>query len=201
MFLSRQNVSALTSSYSRSSAHQTPCGWLHLAYFDQNTECWHISCHLHPQSSPSLTWDFFLSLKYFPSINLPGHEVSYPCTVKRLAPGCLPFDSSPWYRSFWNTLDSSMYHAVELLQYSDHSLHQFVVFVRWFVSKLLSHDIGVCAPPLLLILVWLPCAPRCSTLTFNLHGSWYLLSGEALAMWRLLDLFCPAIPWEHGCLK
>jgi len=45
-----------------------------------------------------------------------------------------------------------MYHAVEPLPYSDHSLHRLVVFICWSVSELLSHDPGACAPPLLLIL-------------------------------------------------
>jgi len=63
-----QTVSALTSGLSRYFAQLTPC-WLHLAYFGQKTGCWRISCHHHPQSSPSPPWDF-LSVRYFPSMNL-----------------------------------------------------------------------------------------------------------------------------------
>jgi len=35
----------------------------------------------------------------------------------------------------------------------------------------------------------------------DLHSSPYLLSSKALAIWRLLDLSCRAIPWQHPCLK
>ena len=119
---------------------------------------------------------------------------------RREAGGCLPFSSSLWYKSFWNPPYPSMYHAVEPLLYSDHSVHRLVVFVCWFVSKLLSHDPGVCAPPLLLILIQSPCKPRCSTLTFDLHSSPYFLSGEALAVWRLLDLSCHAVPFRGNIL-
>jgi len=39
---------------------QIPC-WLHLAYLGQKTGCWRIVCHCHPQSFPSLPWDFFVT--------------------------------------------------------------------------------------------------------------------------------------------
>jgi len=65
----------------------------------------------------------------------------------RKAGGCLPCFPSPWYKSFRNSPHRSMYHAVEPLPYSGHSLYQLVIFICWFVSKLLSHDPGVCAPP------------------------------------------------------
>ena len=60
--LGRQTVSDLTSGLLRYSAKPTPC-WLHLAYFGQKTGCWPISCpgHRHPQSPPSLPWDFFVT--------------------------------------------------------------------------------------------------------------------------------------------
>ena len=68
---------------------------------------------------------------------------------RRKAGGCLPFFSSPWYKSVWNPPHPSMYHAVEPLPYSDHSSHRLVVCVCWSVSKLLSHDPSACAPCLL----------------------------------------------------
>ena len=64
---------------------------------------------------------------------------------RREAGGYIPFFSPPWHKSSWNPPPPSMYHAVEPLPYSDHSLHWLVVFVCWFVSKLLSHDPGACA--------------------------------------------------------
>jgi len=57
------------------------------------------------------------------------------------------------YKTFWISLHPSVYHVVEHFQYSGHSLHRLVVFVCWFFSKLLSYDLGACAPPLLLILI------------------------------------------------
>jgi len=121
-------------------------GWL-LAYFL-------------PPPSPIVSFaamDFFVTQilpKHKPSCILSQHEVCYPCTVERLVDAS-PFFllPSPWYKSVWNPPHPSMYHAVEPLPYSDHSLHQLVIFVCWSVSKLLTHDPGACAPPLLLILV------------------------------------------------
>jgi len=52
-----------------------------------------------------------------------------------------------------------MFPIAEPLPYLCHSLHQLVVIVFWFVSKLLSHNPSACAPPLLLILVEPPSAP------------------------------------------
>ena len=76
-----------------------------------------------------------------------------------------------------------MYHAVEPLP-GDTWVIDYIDLLSSFadVSKLLSHNPGACAPPLWLILVQLPCAPCCSTSTFDLDNSPYLLSVEALAM-------------------
>ena len=44
-------------------------------------------CHRHPQLSPSLPWDFFVTQilpQHKPSCILSQHEVCYPCTVERL---------------------------------------------------------------------------------------------------------------------
>jgi len=90
-----QTVSALTSGLSRFSAQPTPCG-LHLAYFGQKTSCWHISCHRHPQSSPLLPWDFFVTQilpQHKPSCVLSQHQVCYPCTVERLVDASSFFSS------------------------------------------------------------------------------------------------------------
>jgi len=59
------------------------------------------------------------------------------CLTK--AGGCLPFFPSPWHKSFWNSPHPSMYNAIEPFPCLGHSLHRLVVFVCWFVSKLLSH--------------------------------------------------------------
>jgi len=59
-------------------------------------------------------------------------ECQERCMYCREAGGCLPFFPSPWYKSFWNPPHPSMYHAVELLLYSGHSLHWLVVFVYWW---------------------------------------------------------------------
>ena len=55
-----ETVSALTSGLSRYSTQPTPYS-LHFAYFCQKTGCWHISCHRHPQSSPSFPWGFLVT--------------------------------------------------------------------------------------------------------------------------------------------
>jgi len=55
--------------------------------FRQKTGCWRISCHRHPQSSPSPPWDFFVTQilsQHEPSCILSQHEVCYPCAVERL---------------------------------------------------------------------------------------------------------------------
>ena len=97
---SRQTVSALTSGLLHYSAQPTSC-WLHLAYFDQKISCWRISCHRHPQLSPSLPWEFFVSQKlsqHKHSCNLSQHEVR-SCTAERLV------DASP----FFLLLDTSLF--------------------------------------------------------------------------------------------
>ena len=89
----RQTVSALTSGLSCYSTHPTPC-WLHLAYFGQKTSCWRITCHRHPQSSPSPLWDFCVTQilpQHEPSCILSQHEVCYQCAVERLV------DVSPFF--------------------------------------------------------------------------------------------------------
>jgi len=99
-----QTVSALASVLSRYFAQPTPC-WLHLAYFGQKTGCWHISCHHHPQLSPSLLWSFFVTQippQHEPSCILSQHIVYYPCTVERLV------DASP----FFLLLDTSLFETL-----------------------------------------------------------------------------------------
>ena len=71
---------------------------------------------------------------------------------RREAVGCLPFFSSPWYTSFWNPPRPSMYHAIEPIPDSDHSLHRLVVFVCWSVSKLcegvpVANPLPTCCSP------------------------------------------------------
>jgi len=92
----RQTVSALTSGLSRYSAQPTPC-LLHVAYFGQKTGCWCLSCHHHPQSSPSMPWHFFVTQilpQHKPFCILSQHEVYYPFTFRK-ADGCLSFFPSP----------------------------------------------------------------------------------------------------------
>ena len=45
---------------------------------EEKTGCWRISCHLHPQSSPSTPWDFFVTQilpQHEPSCILSQHEL------------------------------------------------------------------------------------------------------------------------------
>jgi len=114
---------------------------------------------------------------------------------RREAGGCLPFFSSPWW-SFFHFPHPSMYHAVEPLPYSDHSLHpgRLVVCVCWCVSNLLSHDPGVCTPPLLLDLVSLlhPAVPHRLSI-FIAHCTFFqawLLPCEDCSI-------CPAVPFRQ----
>jgi len=120
---------------------------------------------------------------------------------RRKVGGCCLFPSLSllWYMSFEMFLHVSMYPVVEPLPYSGCSIHRLVVFVCKFVSRLLSHDPGACAPLLLLILVQLPFTPcySMSNQDFDLQSSRCLHFGEALATWRLLDLSCRAISWGH----
>jgi len=144
-------ISALTSGLSRYAAQATSC-WLRLVHFAYLNGCGRIFCHSHPQTSPSPLWDLFVTKilsQHKLSCILSQHEVRYPCAVDRQV-GASPFFVLLHCKSFWNP---SMYHVVETLPYLGHSLHRLVAFFCWFVSKLLSHDPGACAPPLLPILV------------------------------------------------
>jgi len=114
---------------------------------------WHNFCHRYPQMSPSNSLSLFVHkilCQHKLSWKLSQYEVRYLCALERLA------DASPFsllLDTRFSNLSSSIHvpcrRTVTIL---GHSLHQFVVFVCWFVSKLLSHDPGACAPPLLLIL-------------------------------------------------
>ena len=90
----RQTVSAFTSGLSHYSAQLTPC-WLHLVYFGQKTGCWRISraCHRHPHLLRCHR--IFLSIRSFPSINLPASCLSMKSAthvpVERLV------DASPFF--------------------------------------------------------------------------------------------------------
>ena len=125
------------------------------------------------------------------------HEVRYPCAVKRLVDAShrsLLLDTSlcatllihpctmPWSRDHtWVIahIDSSPLFA-DLFPRSCHG-HTILVLAHllfcWFSSNRLPYPAS----------------------TLNLYRSLYFLSGEALAMWRLLDLSCGAIPWQHLC--
>ena len=117
---SRQTVSALTSGLLCSSAKLTP-SWSHVAKnFGLLAGCWHISCHCHPQMSPSPLCIYLpascFSVKSVPHVPKKGWWM----------PTFFPW---PWYKSFWISFHPFMYHVIELLLLSDQSLHRIVVLV------------------------------------------------------------------------
>ena len=114
----------------------------------------------------------FLSLKYFPSINLPASCLSMRSAAQVPWKGWWvpPLFVFSLIQVFLKLSSSINVPCCRAVPYSGHSLHWLVVFICWFASKPLSPDPGSCAPPLLLILVYLPFPPRCSTSTFDLHS-------------------------------
>jgi len=94
-----------------------------------------------------------------------------------------------------------MYHAVEPLLYSDHSVYQLVVFVFWSVSKLLSHDPGACAPPLLLILVSSPSTPQqVRFLHQRTHVRTHSLQVVHICVYVYMCVYAFICTWMHLCV-